>query len=235
MQQIRIIDNLYLKNGGLCAEDAIGATTSVFIKQGSIDGACMIYCMIMLLIMERKITKHEIMDKFDKNDSSFVGRFKKRFLDGFRFGKGFTNYNFYAQLNKVAAGDFSINSFVNHKGENLPYVSYKQFYEILEDIIYKGKPVQISYWNSQRRSGHSVVVVGISKTPFSMRLYCLDPSFNLPYGAYWNNIIDIDTDKTRENWHMHYDYSWMAENEVVVDALLYIDTPLEKQEEDLTI
>ena len=80
------------------------------------------------------------------------------------------------------------------------------------------------------RDGHSVVVVGYAEYAKSLRLFCLDPSWNMPYSAFWSNIIDVNLDKSGDET---IDYEHMAERYILVTEILLIDEELDIIDSDL--
>ena len=60
MHRINIIDNVELGGDGLCAVGRMGYPTKIFIKQGSLDSACGVYSLMMVLIIHKMINKPKI-------------------------------------------------------------------------------------------------------------------------------------------------------------------------------
>ena len=87
-----------------------------------------------------------------------------------------------------------------------------------------GWPVQIGFYIPNSKSGHSVVVVGYAEYAKYLRLFCLDPSWGMSCSAFWNNIIDINLDKSGE---VLIDYEHMSERYILVKEILLIDEELD--------
>ena len=60
----------------------------------------------------------------------------------------------------------------------------------------------------------------------TLRLFCLDPAYDLHYTSIWNNVIDI-------NMNFHEDYDYMEYEVVHIESILLIDKqdlPFEREE-----
>ena len=53
------VDNLKMQNGDLVCKDKSGFYKKVFLKQGSLDGACATYSVIMNLLIIRAISEKD--------------------------------------------------------------------------------------------------------------------------------------------------------------------------------
>ena len=54
-----VVDNLKLQNGDLVCKDKSGFYKKIFLKQGSLDGACATYSVIMNLLIIRAISEKD--------------------------------------------------------------------------------------------------------------------------------------------------------------------------------
>lgn len=60
---IKIIDSLYLTEEGCCIKNR--KSYPVHIRQGSLDGACSIYSLMMYLMILKTIRRNELEDLYD--------------------------------------------------------------------------------------------------------------------------------------------------------------------------
>ena len=54
----KIIKNLYMNGDNLQAIGRKGTLTDVYARQGTLDGACCVYSLMMLLILHKKLLEH---------------------------------------------------------------------------------------------------------------------------------------------------------------------------------
>ena len=94
-------------------------------------------------------------------------------------------------------------------------------------------PVQIGFSFPQGKEVHSVVAVGYSMFERTLRLFCLDPAFDLGCASMWNNIIDINMDYA-DLFKMDFNHNVTVA--VHVNSILLIndkpDLPFEPEEKD---
>ncbi len=86
---IKIINKLQLSDLGLTVR---GTKQEVHLQQGTIDGACAVYSMMMCLIMSRAIYRNDIVNL---NDDNIKGNTSKgRLIRNFLHNNGFVRSGF---------------------------------------------------------------------------------------------------------------------------------------------
>ena len=181
MEKITFIKNLHFGKDGLYSIDEFGETTMVFVRQGNLESACVVYSLVMMLLLLNFIKVEDLKNPGCRDDDGFVAKLKKQYIEG---------------LKALCKDGYKLPSFARR--------------------LEAGNPVQICYYNIELQQGHSVVVIGYSRTSEVLRLYCLDPSAPLPYCSYWNHIIDVNVKDKNHDW------SYNAECKIIVDEVLLI-------------
>ena len=222
---IHIIDKINLTKDGLFVN---GTKQLVHLQQGSLDGACAVYSMMMCLIINKVIKRKDVTDLYFSHDRrTSNGRLVSLFLEYqglIRDGYDFISlkadlYNafrkrvnvsccvskFYADTNRIISnGDFEIKT------------------SLIEEIIEaldSNKPVEIAFTRKGDKSSHAVVAIGYAENHDGIYFYCLDPGFDLPNGQYWNNVFKVNTDSSAKYNCLNYQEGRI----VTIDELLLIE------------
>lgn len=223
MWKINIIDNIFLDKGILHTYGREGIFTKVFLKQGNLEGKCAVYSLMMLLMLHGKLNRDDLLHRVSNNAPDYIKKLKKQFRYSNTRGYSFKDLRIKllrAFNNKLPIDVFEIR---NREEKNL-----RKLHQIIMEQLDRGYPVQIGLWDLQRKVGHSVVAIGYSQfDQTTIRLYCLDPSYYLPYASFWNNVIDLDAYYYYFVGEDHLDFSHMANGKVLVDSILLIDENLE--------
>ena len=218
MEKITFIKNLHFGKDGLYSIDEFGETTKVFVRQGNLESACVVYSLVMMLLLLNFIKVEDLKNPGCRDDDGFVAKLKKQYIDGLKAlcKDGYKLPSFARRLAKIGDGIINIEAYTSVKEGKRNVVSSEKLHNIIEDTLEAGNPVQICYYNIELQHGHSVVVIGYSRTSEVLRLYCLDPSAPLPYCSYWNHIIDVNVKDKNHDW------SYNAECKIIVDEVLLI-------------
>lgn len=221
MTKINIIDNVAIKDGRLRVINSLGREIRVFLEQGNLEGECAVYSLMMMLIV------HKIIDDIDlrmnnSRVSANVKQLRKLFLYKRRV-RGYSLDLLQKKLLKAFGDKISVNIYTTnpYKDEHL---DFSNLYLKIKKHLDSGWPVQIGFYIPNSKSGHSVVVVGYAEYAKYLRLFCLDPSWGMSCSAFWNNIIDINLDKSGE---VLIDYEHMSERYILVKEILLIDEELD--------
>ena len=189
MQTIHLIDNIFIENGTLRTYDREGKETIVFLKRGDLVGKCSVYSLMMMLILHKRINREDLLSKVNYEDPPYIKELKKQFL--LRTPKGYSMRSLRDKLllsfnNHIRVDVFSISNFIED--------DHRKLHSMIKEQLDAEWPVQIGFSFSQGKEVHSVVAVGYSIFERTLRLFCLDPAFDLEYTSMWNNIIDINMD-----------------------------------------
>ena len=219
----KFIDNLYYNGVHIRAKGKSGKLCKVFAKQGQLDGACVIYSLMMMLIFQQMLDWEDLRGKASDNKDDFVRAIQNNFLNyGLKGGTrgGHRMRDVSKKLNVCINENFS--EFYTSDKRSRHTVSRHELYKKIKDQLDWGKPVMIGS-HGEKGPGHAVVAIGYTfECPNKMRLFCLDPSSFIPYMQLWNNVIDLDY--LAENDTIT-DYDHYFEDEIIVSRILIINDP----------
>lgn len=189
MQTIHLIDNIFIANGILHTYGWDGEETKVFLKRGDLVGKCAVHSLMMMLILHKRKNREDLFSKVNDEDSPYIKELKKQFL--LRTKKGYSMRSLRNKLllsfnNHIRVDVFSISNFI--EGD------HRKLHSMIKEQLDAEWPVLIGFSFPQGKEVHSVVAVGYSMFERTLRLFCLDPAFDLEYTFMWNNIIDINMD-----------------------------------------
>ena len=221
MARINIIDNVVIKEGHLRVINRFGDEKRVFLRQGYLEGECAVYSILMMLMIHKKIYDDDLCMKNSKV-SAYVKQHRKTFLYK-RKARGYEFKELQEKLIKVFDDNISVNIYTSNPFKD-EHIDFNDLYLKIKKHIDSGWPVQMGFFIPELRDGHSVVVVGYAEYAKFLRLFCLDPSWGMPYSPFWNNIIDVNLDKSGE---ASIDYEHMSERYVLVTEILLIDEELD--------
>lgn len=218
MESIKFIDNLFIDKNGLYALSSKGEKMKVCLRQGLLEGACVMYSLMMMLILCQKVTMEEITNDNIRKDNQFVKDLKRTFLFGKRgmYIRGNVWVKTIDKLriifnNKLAVEDYCI--FRCATGGNK--VSKKSLADTIEHHLKNGHPVQIAYHDEPY--GHSVVAIGYMRKDTILRLFCIDPSLPIFVQDYWNEVIDIHICSEKSK-----DWSYANKCQILVCRAMFI-------------
>ena len=219
----KFIDNLYYDGLNIRAKGKSGKLCKVFLKQGQLDGACVIYSLMMMLIFQQKLDREDLREKARYSQDDFAKSIQRQFLNyGLKGGtrRGHKMCDVSKKLN--ACMNESLSEYYTCDKRTWHTVSRHELFEKIKTQIDLGKPVMIGS-HGEKGPGHAVVAIGYSREyPKKLRLFCLDPSSFVPYMQLWNNVIDVDY--LAEN-DMLIDYDYHFEDKIIVDRILIINDP----------
>lgn len=221
MHRINIIDNVELGGDGLCAVGRMGYPTKIFIKQGSLDSACGVYSLMMVLIIHKMINREDLTYETCHDDPPYIKRLKKQFLYSLKGidSRGSTLFELREKLLKVFDSQIPANVYmasnINKEGIDTMILRSK-----IKGQLDAGLPVLLRYNLPNKNNGHAVVSIGYTMKDDMLRLYCLDPSVSLSWSSLWNNVIDVNMNKNDERCS---DYNHLTESKVDVNGILLIE------------
>lgn len=222
---IKVIDKINLTKDGLFVK---GTKQLVHLQQGSLDGACAVYSMMMCLIMNKVIKRRDVTDlDFVHDGRVSKGKLVRLFLEHqglLRNGYDFVSLqaDLYKAFRKRVNVDCCVSKFYAETYNIIPNNNIEIKKSIIEDIIDaldNDMPVEVAFSRKRDRSGHAIVAIGYEKKHDSVSFFCLDPGFDLPKGQFWNNILQVNTDSTATFNCLNY----QEERFVTIDELLIIE------------
>jgi hypothetical protein len=215
MQTINLIDNIVIKNGVLYTYGRDGEFTRVFLRQGNLEGRCAVYSLMMLLMFHGIVNRADMSRKVSANAPEYIKKLKRQFSHYTTRGYSLRELRtklLYSFNNKLPVDVYVIR---NRDEDNL-----REIHHMIKEQLDTGYPVQIGLWYPQRKTGHSVVVIGYTLFGTTLRLFCLDSACALSYASIWNNIIDVNVDYVDVD---KLDFNHQANEKVLVDSILLID------------
>ena len=183
MASIFINDKLRLSRQGLQVKDSESHWTELHCQQGRLDGACVVYSVVMALLSIGYISNEDIDVNKDPNPDKRTdkGKLLSKLLDE----RGLVRDGYYLRTMSIILRDLCSELSISYhkKGETL--VSK------IQDGIESSFPVVISVNNNDM--GHGILVIGVEydKNKNVSKLLCLDPGFSIDDTSYWNCIIDV--------------------------------------------
>ena len=183
MANIFINDNLRLSRLGLQVKDSKSQWADLHCQQGRLDGACVVYSVVMALLSIGYISSDDIdVNEIPNPDRRTPkGRLLSRLLDE----NGLVRDGYYlrtmSRLLRESCSDLNIG--YHRKGE--------YFLSIIKNSVESDIPVVICVKNN--RMNHAITVVGFEydNNDKVTKLLCLDPGFSITDTAYWNCVIDV--------------------------------------------
>lgn len=188
----KFIQNFYFDGEKLQAIGGHGILTRVFAQQGDLDGSCVIYSLMMMLIFHKMLDWDDLIDNADAKGNPFVYRIQGQFLynlKGICRGGHILN-EVSDKLNRCYGKKIS-EVFTTRTGLSNS-ISRRELHLRIRAQLDARKPVLIAFSRTSE-IGHAVVAVGYRREAWNkLRLFCLDPARRLLFMQVWNNIIDLD-------------------------------------------
>lgn len=212
MKPIKFIDNLsFSPDGELVSAGSSYRGSAIFMRQGDLDGSCAIYSLMMMLIKNHRIDRHQLVRRSKAPEytsyiltkrlwDEFIGDLPGLYKDGFYFND--LNNKLSSSFKKIATAI----TFSTISGRE-DRISKKELDNKIRETLDAGFPVQVGLtydWGG----AHSVVAIGYQEFHNGwdyLRLFCLDPGYELPKQAFWNTILNIKLDYRIKN--RAHDYS----------------------------
>lgn len=171
-----------------------GKECPVFKKQGSLDGACATYSVIMNLLILGAIS-----DTDTRIYAEHKNKYTKKLFEVFcnDYGMHRNGQTFY-KIKRMLKEGFGNVVDVEHTNTKSPSIDTL---ENIVSVIQEGIPVVISVWNNNLN--HAMLAVGYEKENGNVtRVFCLDPSGDYIRGRQrWNATINVN--KNRKNMFIY--------------------------------
>ncbi len=181
----KIVDNLKIQDGNLVCKDKSGFYKNVFLKQGSLDGACATYSVIMNLLILRTISEKDI-----RICTEHKSRETRKLFNVFcnDYGMHRNGQTFY-KIKRMLKESFSSIVIPDHKvAEN------EKSEELIKLTLDKKIPIIISVGDNSPQWGHAMLAIGYEENDEGKmcKILCLDPSGDYINGRRrWNAEIQI--------------------------------------------
>lgn len=207
---LHIINKLQLLNDGLVVK---GTKQAVHLQQGTMDGACAVYSMMMCLIIIRSIHRNDVVSLDDERIKGNTS--KGRLIRAFLHYNGFVRKGYYLSTLK----DELLHAY--KKMVSVEYYAFENdnnvFIDSVLDALKNNDPVELGFQRTGK-TGHAVVAIGYEENPKNILLYVLDPGYPMQFGQYWNNVFQIDRNSSRK----YNSYNFVENSCVQIDEALVI-------------
>jgi len=228
MNEIHFVNDFFW-DGELLARGRGKGANRLFARQGDLDGACAVYSLMMMLLLHKRVKRSQLesrkaAQKVTKSGYNVYMRFQDKFLGELPglYQDGYFLKNLAKKLNEY----FKIVATASSKSIGLEQADSPKKQELVKQImetIDAGYPVELGF-SRRSNSGHAVVAIGYTKYNSDVRLFCLDPAFDISETAFWNSIIDMSF---FEPVKVIYSDKYFTPNgnleKVIVDEILTID------------
>lgn len=179
------VDNLKMQNGDLVCKDKSGFYKKIFLKQGSLDGACATYSVIMNLLIIRAISEKDTWINAEHKTRETKKLFKVFCNDYGMHRNGQTYY----KITKMLKESFSSIVTPEHK-----VTKNEESEEIIMQTLDEKIPIIISVSDNSDDWAHAMLAVGYEANDKGKmnKILCLDPSGDYIHGRKrWNTEIQI--------------------------------------------
>ena len=183
MANIFINDNLNLSRLGLRVKGSDKHWTEIHCQQGRLDGACVVYSVVMALLSIGYISNDDIDVSKDPNPDKRTekGKLLSRLLDE----RGLVRDGYYLRTMAKLLREFCSDLNIKYHNKN------EYFLPIIKNCTENDIPIVIRVNNNDMCHGIIVVGVETDNDDKISKLFCLDPGFSITDTAYWNCVIDV--------------------------------------------
>ena len=196
MKNISIINQLDIDEGKVVTIKN-GVYVPVFLKQGSLDGACGPYCLFMALLIVGAVSNKELDELWHIKLNTRLGKLIKAMREhDTLFSDGTT----IKELKKLLSKSFGkiIDTEINESSGKsiIPFV-----------INHLQQDVSVIVGIKNKDMAHWLLAVGFEKKDKVTKILFLDPS-GIDTSNYWNAAIDIELKQSGR-----YPYAWIDHND----------------------
>lgn len=228
MNEIHFVNDFFW-DGELLSRGRGKGANPLFARQGDLDAACAVYSLMMMLLLHKRVNRSQLESRkaaqkvtgggynvYMRFQDKFLGELPGLYQDGY----------FLKKLAKKLNDCFkTVATATPHSIDCVPADSPKKqnLVKSIMETIDAGYPVEIGF-SRRSRSGHAVVAIGYTRHNTDVRLFCLDPAFDIAPTAFWNSIIDMSYFEPAKAIYSDKYFTPNGNMEkVIVDEILTID------------
>ena len=188
---IKIIDSLYLTEEGCCIKNR--KSYPVHIRQGSLDGACSIYSLMMYLMILKTIRRNELEDLYDNIEKS--SETENLFHEFFDKHGLLRNGLYFHDLKKLINRVYGSVVTVVCKNEDDEEFQCDGFIHQIKSVLDTDSPIMLGI-DYKGGGAHAVLAIGYEADVNGMfNIFCLDPGYDSNPTSYWNIVISLNSFK----------------------------------------
>lgn len=212
MHTIHLINKIDTTDSGPAAITFSGTYESVFLSQGSLDGACGHYCVFMCLLINGIIDRDDAINALGywKDGRTNLGKLATR-IKNEHFFNGTSSEDIVELFDGIFKKELLL--VTEESGKNLR--------NFIVENIQENNPVMLGLrWND---GAHWVTVIGLDYAGKDdkkdlYRFLLLDPSGTVMEYCAWNGVLDIKAEKGRYPYKL-----WgQADNVSLRDAIAFV-------------
>ena len=212
-----IMSNIKHQAGSTHYTDSSGDELPLHEQQGTMDGACSVYSIIMALKLMKYISNEDVTIYQNLDRRTHKGKLLHELMESrglVRQGSSFK------ELTKVIKSIYRDNIYVEHMNFKTNSSAIKQMELMVHDNWDGSIVLGMSY---KHGGGHAVLFVGleVDENGKTSKVLCLDPGCEESHIAPWNCYIDIRNRRGKYPFVCYDDKGCTSDN-CNIDELIYI-------------
>lgn len=236
MNEIHFVNDFFW-DGELLSRGRGKGANPLFARQGDLDAACAVYSLMMMLLLHKRVNRSQLESRkaaqkvtgsgynvYMRFQDKFLGELPGLYQDGY----------FLKKLAKKLNDCFkSVATATPQSIDCVPANSPKKqnLIKSIMETIDAGFPVEIGF-SRRSNGGHAVVAIGYTQHNSDIRLFCLDPAYDIAKTAFWNSIIDMSYYEPSKAIYSDLYYTPDGKKDkVTVDEILTIDEEKKTEKE----
>lgn len=218
MAEIHLLPNIGHKEGATCYFDCNKQRLPLHEHQGSMDGACAVYSIIMSLKLVKYISNADV-DVYGKLDKrTHKGRLLHELMESRGLVRQGTDFKELTQKIKSICKD---DIYIEHMRFKTNSAMITQLEEMVDDNWIGSVVLGMDY---KHGGGHAVLFVGIEYDIHGKmsKILCLDPGCEESFIAPWNCYIDV-TNRRGKYPFICYDNKGLTSDNCAISEIIYIE------------
>lgn len=196
MKDIKFVKDVWYDTELLTSATRQQKAQRLFMRQGDLDAACAVYSLMMMLLIHKKVSRDQLENRYAAQSATAGGynsymRLQDQFLGGLigLYKQGYMLSDLSDELHSCFKKE-ATSTVVQALGKRGNSKDKKDLFQYTIDTINAGYPVELGM-SYKGGGGHAVVAIGYTFYKTDLRLFCLDPAFELPSTSFWNAIVDV--------------------------------------------
>lgn len=186
---IKIVNGILLRNQSAYVKDADKRWVPLHRRQGDLDGACAVYCVIMRLLHIGYLSEENDLKIYNSADKRTPkGKFLRQLMENNGFIRnGYSYVVLNREINNLCGCDLLAQRFNPKEQDDIVNKIVKLLDEDVASII------SISWGEGNDYGAHAMLAIGYAKDENNAvtNIFCLDPDAEAPKVSAWNCSIDV--------------------------------------------